>query len=90
MLCLTRKYKQKIIIEHAGVRFSIKIGWVENGKARLVFDAPDEVKIFREEIQQKIDAKDDIASTICPQCFGGKDSDVALCEGCSAYAQHTR
>jgi len=49
MLVLSRKSGERIVIEIGGemVRFSMQI---EGGRARLLFEAPDEVAIYREEV----------------------------------------
>jgi carbon storage regulator CsrA len=54
-LCLTRRLREKVVMTVQGVRFTVEITQINGGKIRLRFEAPDEVDIWREEVQRAID-----------------------------------
>ena len=56
MLVLGRTLGQKIVIKVRGVEVKIEVVEIHPGKIRLGVDAPSEVTIHREEVQQRIDA----------------------------------
>ena len=56
-LRLTRRVNQAVVITVAGVQVRVIVSDVDpRGSVGLVFDAPGEVQVNREEIQAKIDA----------------------------------
>jgi carbon storage regulator CsrA len=56
MLVLQRVKDERIIFTVRGVRFSVMVVDIVNGKVRLGCDAPEEVTIHREEVQKLVDA----------------------------------
>lgn len=64
MLVLSRLEEESVIITVGETKIRILVMEVKNGlhprRVRLGFDAPGYVKINREEVQEKIDAPDNI------------------------------
>jgi len=56
MLCLSRRTNEKVVITtNDGTRIVINVEKIENRKVYLGFEAPQDVKINRIEIQYRID-----------------------------------
>lgn len=52
MLVLSRKAMESIIISVGDVRIVVRVNEIRCDRARLAFDAPPDVRIFREEIEK--------------------------------------
>tara|TARA_B100000029_G_scaffold353033_1_gene345617 strand:- start:424 stop:639 length:216 start_codon:yes stop_codon:yes gene_type:complete len=50
MLVLTRKEGARIIVSCGGVQIAVTVVDARSGSARLGVDAPDDVRVFREEL----------------------------------------
>lgn len=50
MLTLTRKRGQSVVIDCPGGPVEVRVQEIERGKVRLSFDAPRDVKIYRNEL----------------------------------------
>ena len=55
MLVLSRKANQKIVIPEAGI--TITVVEIDRGKIRLGFEAPGELRIFREELLATVEQR---------------------------------
>lgn len=49
MLVVTRKEKESIVLQHLGVIIQIDINKIEKGKVSVAINAPDNVKIYRDD-----------------------------------------
>lgn len=63
MLNLMRKENQRVVIRVRGVEIVVTVNSVGGRKVRLGFEAPQEVTIHREEVQQKVDATTNTGAT---------------------------
>lgn len=71
MLVLTRKMNESIIID-GNIR--IKIVGMRNGQVRLGIEAPDNIKVFREELCNKADETPDEAYAGAGRTLAGNQS----------------
>ena len=58
MLVLTRKLDEKIVIELGEQTVVVHVVAIERDRIRLGIDAPPEVPIYREEVLQRIEARE--------------------------------
>jgi carbon storage regulator len=58
MLVLTRKLDEKIVIELGEQTVVVRVVAIERDRIRLGIDAPPEVPIHREEVWQRIEARE--------------------------------
>lgn len=54
-LCLSRKTNERIIIDGPGCHIVMRVCGVRGDEVRLAFDAPEEVRIWREEVLNRIE-----------------------------------
>ena len=52
MLALTRREGESIFLFVDGKTIKVKLSYADYGEARLAFDAPEDVKILREELTE--------------------------------------
>lgn len=57
MLVLSRRPGEEIILPELNIKISIMD--IRNGKVRVGIDAPKEIKIYRSEVLERINQKDD-------------------------------
>jgi carbon storage regulator len=62
MLVLSRKINEKIVIDGGIVLTVVKI---EGGQVRLGIEAPSDVKVYREEILNKVREKESLGALAC-------------------------
>lgn len=55
-LRITRRLGQTVVLTVGGVRFKVKVSDIDRSKVGLLFEAPPEVQINREEVQAELDA----------------------------------
>jgi carbon storage regulator CsrA len=56
MLVVTRKAGEKIIIPQAGIEITI-VATLPNGRVRIGVQAPEDTKVFREELLSRTEAR---------------------------------
>jgi carbon storage regulator len=88
MLVLSRKVGESIVI---GGNITVTVMSIDRYKVRIGVEAPKELPVHRDEIQQRIrdgvPRKPKPESTICSLCLGGKEPDEEICENCRCAAE---
>ena len=64
MLILSRKVGEAVILEWCGVEVRLVVGSIGSGRTKLMFDAPNGVKIVREEITTTTRVSPEVVDTI--------------------------
>jgi len=87
MLILSRQPRQRIMIETSDGLIVVEfVEQIRSGKIRLGFEAPADVKIFREEVYGKPDPR--TARCSCGTQLVGAFVALGECEGCAVGGQH--